>query len=445
MNRSNLHAYQNKAIDFIHNKKKCGLFLDMGLGKSCITLTAVSDFINACIIKKVLVTAPLRVCNSVWKQEGQKWDHLSHLRINIATGTAETRIKALNTPGDVYVINRENVTWLVDLYKGRWPFDCVIVDESSSFKSYASKRFRALKKVAPIVQIMVLLTGTPSPNGLLDLWSQIFLIDQGKALGRGITAYRQRFFTPDYWGYSWEPKPGSHKLIQNLIKPRVLSMQAKDYIDVPDRIDLIERVELSNKVKRDYDDFEKNLFLEFKDIEIEAISAAVLANKLLQFANGAIYTDEEHNWKEIHKVKLDALGEIIEENSGENILVAFNYHHDLARLSKRFPTAVILDKNPKTIDRWNSGKIKLLLAHPGSCGHGLNLQEGGSMLIFFSLNWNLEYDQQIIARLHRQGQKKPVRIVRIISVGTIDDKVLKVLKTKGCVQSDLLKALRSDL
>jgi len=444
MNRSDLHAYQNRAIDFICEQKKCGLFLDMGLGKTVATLTAVSDLIDACIIKKVLVIAPLRVCNSVWKQETKKWTHLWHLRINIATGTAGARTKALNTPGDVYVINRENVTWLMDMCKGRWPFDAVIIDESSSFKSHASKRFRALKKVAPITQIMVLLTGTPSPNGLLDLWSQIFLIDQGKALGRGITAYRQRFFTPDYWGYSWEPKPGSHEAIQDLIKPRVLSMQAEDYIEVPDRIDLVERVEMPEKVKKDYDKFERNLYIQFEDAEVEAVSAGVLANKLLQFANGTIYVDDDLllNWKGLHDAKLTALDEIIEENPGENILIAYNYRHDLARLRRQFPEAVVLDKNPKTIDRWNAGEIRLLLAHPGSCGHGLNLQSGGSMLIFFSLNWNLEYDKQICARLHRQGQTQPVRVVRIISAGTIDERVLSVLDQKDAVQNDLLRALR---
>ena len=521
MNRSNLHSYQERAIDFICEQRKCGLFLDMGLGKTVSALTAVSDLIDSCMIDKVLVIAPLRVCNSVWKQEGAKWEHLSHLKINVCTGSAQRRREALNAPGDVYVINKENVVWLIKEHlKGRWSFDTLIIDESSSFKSPSSKRFRILRKAAPLNQVVILLSGTPSPNGLLDLWSQMHLIDR-EILGRTITGYKQRFFNADYWGYTWTPKYDAPEKIQNLIKSRVLSMRAEDYIEVPERIDIVETVELPKNVKADYDEFARNLFLQFttnniqseisaenskspkqgseisepptgdleiynkknklkktkspkqgsensksplenskspaeisaecpEKIEIEAISAAVLANKLLQFANGAIYTDEEEvsghrvrEWKEIHKAKLDTLAEIIEENSGENIIVAYNYRHDLARLKMRFPDAKILDKNPATIDRWNEGNtIRLLLAHPGSCGHGLNLQSGGSMLIFFSLNWNLEYDKQIIARLHRQGQTKPVRVVRIIAAGTIDERVMMVLGQKDSVQSDLLEALR---
>jgi SNF2 family DNA or RNA helicase len=443
MNRSDLHPYQNRAVEFIRAKKKCGLFLDMGLGKTVSALTAVSDLIQSCMIERVLVIAPLRVCNSVWSQEARKWDHLSHLKVNVATGPAWRRREALDTLADVWVINRENVVWLIKEYlKGAWRYDAVIIDESSAFKSPSAKRFKILRKATPLCQVVVLLTGTPSPNGIMDLWSQMYLIDSGESLGRTITSYRERFFAQDYMGYNWLPIDGSHGAVQKLIAPKVLSMQAEDYIDVPDRIDLIERVEMPADVKSDYDDFEQDLFLQFDGVEIEALSAGVLAGKLLQFANGAIYVDEDHNWKELHTAKLDALADIISENAGENVLCAYNFKHDLARLRKRFPDGVVLGTDPRTIESWNRGEIKLMLAHPGSCGHGINLQGGGSMIVFFSLNWNLEFDQQIIARLHRQGQTRPVRVVRILSAGTIDERVLRVLGAKGAVQRDLLKALR---
>ena len=442
MNRSNLHPYQTRAVDFICEKRRCALFLDMGLGKTVSTLTAISDLTSACIIKRTLVIAPLRVANSVWKQEARKWEHLSHLRVNIATGTDKQRRKALNAPGDVYVINRENVVWLIQNSKGKWPFQAVVVDESSSFKSHAAKRFKALKKAIPFSKVVVLLTGTPSPNGLHDLYSQMFLVDGGAALGRGITEYRKRFFNVDYWGYTWTPKAGSHEKVQELIRPMVLSMRGEDYIQLPERIDIVERIEMPAKVKKQYDKFEKDLFMEIDPgIEIEALSAAVLANKLLQFANGAIY-NEDRTWNELHTAKLDALQEIIEENSGENIIVAYNYKHDLARLQKRFPHGVLMDKGGRMVEEWQKGSVPLMFSHPASCGHGLNLQQGGSLIIWFGLNWGLEYDQQLNARLWRQGQTRPVRVVRIVCRGTIDERVLKVLGQKDAVQADLLAALK---
>jgi len=445
LNRQDLHAYQNRAIQFILDKRRCALWLDMGLGKSVVSLTAISDMTDACIIQKTLIICPLRVANSVWLQESRKWSHLEGLRINICTGSAKHRTEQLNKKGDVWVINRENVPWLVSLCadKKSWPFQAIVVDESSSFKSHKSHRFKALKKVLPYTDVMILLSGTPSPQGLHDLWSQIYLIDQGKVLGKNITAFRRNYCEVDFWGHKWTPKPESHTKIQKLIKPYVLSMRGEDYIELPDRIDIVERVTLPPKILAQYKDFEKKLFMEYDGAEIEAMSTAVLVNKLLQFSNGAIYTDEDHNWKEIHTAKLDALSEIIEENSGENILAAFNYHHDRERIMKRFPSAVLLDKDPKTIDRWNAGKIKMLICHPGSAGHGLNLQYGGSMIVWFGLNWNLEFTQQLEARLHRQNQTKPVRIIKIVCENTVDERILKVLAGKHCVQSDLLKALRS--
>ena len=441
MNRSDLHAYQRKAINFICVRRKVMLALDMGLGKTTSTLTALCDLLDACIIKRILVIAPLRVATSVWRQEAEKWEHLSHLSISVATGTAKERTEAIKRKSNITVINRENVVWLIKLLKGKWPFDAVVVDESSAFKSPSAQRFRFLKKVIHQSDVIVLLTGTPSPQSLMDLWSQLFLIDRD-VLGRTVTGYRQRFFTPDFWGHSWTIKPGADKQIHTLIKPVVLSMQSKDYIELPDRIDIVERVTLPEKIMAQYKDFESNLFMEWGDNEIEAVSAAVLANKMLQFSNGAIYVNEDREWTELHTEKLAVLSEIIDENPSENILVAYNFRHDLQRILKKFPKAVVLDKTPGVIERWNKGKIKLMLAHPASCGHGLNIQFGGSMIVWFGMTWNLENYLQMCARLHRQGQNKPVRVIHLVAGGTIDERVLGVLRRKDAVQNDLLKALK---
>lgn len=444
LNREHLHDYQKKAVDFIQTKERCALLLDMGMGKSVSTLTAISDLFDGFAVNKVLVIAPLRVANSVWAQEKDKWDHLRHLNVSVCTGTEKQRIAALQRDANVYVINRENVVWLVDHYKKKWPFDAVIIDESSSFKNPSAKRFRALKKVLPYTNYMVLLTGTPSPNSLMDLWPQMYLVDFGDSLGRTVTGFRQRFFEQDYGGYRWKIREGCSEKIHSLISDRVISMSAEDYLELPDRIDLIENVELPASVFKKYKELESTLLAELDTgEEIEAISAAALANKMLQFANGAAYHDEHKNWAEIHAEKLDALSDLVEDNPDENILVAYNYRFDLDRLQKRFPKSVVLDKEQDTIDRWNRGEIKMLLAHPASAGHGLNLQSGGSMIVWFGLNWSLELYQQFNARLHRQGQTKPVRIVHIVSKGTIDERVMLVLKDKDAVQANLLQALKA--
>ena len=446
LSRTDLHDYQKRAVDFIIKKQRCGLFLEMGLGKTASTLTAIADLTGGAIVNKVLVIAPLRVANSVWAQEALKWRHLKHLRVSVCTGSAKQRLAALQTEADVYVINRENVDWLVDFYKTKWPFDMVVVDESSSFKNPSSKRFRALRKILPYTNYMVLLTGTPSPNGLIDIWAQMYLIDFGQALGRTMTGYKQRFFDSDYMGYKWSLREGSAQKIHDLMSPHVIHMSANDYLDLPDRIDLIERVEMSATALSAYKVFEKSLLAELPDGEVvEAMTAAVLANKLLQYANGGMYIDENHNWSEIHAEKLDRLAEIIEDNPNENLLVAYNYQFDLERLMKRFPHARILDKKQETIDAWNKGEIKLLLAHPASAGHGLNIQLGGNIIIWFGLNWSLELYQQFNARLHRQGQLKTVRVVHIVSRNTIDERVLTILNAKDKVQNALLNALKPDL
>jgi SNF2 family DNA or RNA helicase len=321
----------------------------------------------------------------------------------------------------------------------------VIIDESSSFKNASSQRFKALKKVAPLTNYMLLLTGTPSPNGLLDLWPQLHLIDFGERLGRTITAYKQRFFESDYMGYNFTPRQGSQAKIEKLINDKCLSMTADDYLELPARIDIVEKLQLPKKVLAQYQEFKKEMFIGFENSEaVEALSAAVLANKLLQFANGCLYTDELKNYKELHRVKLDALADLIEANQGENILIAYNYKSDLERLIKRFPDAKVLDKNQTTIDDWNAGKIPVLLAHPASAGHGLNIQKGGSLIVWFGLNWSLELYQQFNARLHRQGQEKPVRIVHLVCEDTIDERVLQVINNKDATQNGLIQALKGE-
>ena len=445
LSRDNLHDYQNNSINFFKKQKRCALFLDMGLGKTVTTLTAVTDLIDSFAVDKVLIIAPLRVANSVWKQECENWQHLQALQVSICTGSERNRLAALQTSADVYTINRENIKWLVDFYGKKWPFDCVIIDESSSFKNASSQRFKALKKVAPLTNYMLLLTGTPSPNGLLGLWPQLHLIDFGERLGRTMTTYKQRFFESDYMGYNFTPRQGSQAKIEKLISDKCLSMTADDYLELPARIDIVEKLQLPKKVLAQYQEFKKEMFIGFENSEaVEALSAAVLANKLLQFANGCLYTDELKNYKELHRVKLDALADLIEANQGENILIAYNYKSDLERLIKRFPDAKVLDKNQTTIDDWNAGTIPVLLAHPASAGHGLNIQKGGSLIVWFGLNWSLELYQQFNARLHRQGQEKPVRIVHLVCEDTIDERVLQVINNKDATQNGLIQALKGE-
>ena len=443
LTRNNLHEYQNRAVDFILENKKVALLLDMGLGKTVSSLTALVDLLDSMSVNKILIIAPLRVANTVWHVEAENWQHTKGLKINICTGSEKNRRAQLHKSADVYVINRENVEWIVELYGKKWPFDCVIIDESSSFKSPSSRRFKSLKKTVALTEYCVLLTGTPSPNGLLDLWSQFYLLDHGARLGRTMTAYKQRFFKSDFMGYKYELRKGASDEIYSLIADITLSMQAEDYIKLPDRIDSSVFVELPPAKLKAYKDFERESILELEDSDdVEAVNAAVLGNKLLQFANGAIYTDALGNWSDLHRVKLDALNDIIEDNAGENILIAYNYKTDLERLTKKFPDAVVMDKDGEAVARWNNNEIKLLLAHPASAGHGLNLQKGGSLIVWFGMIWSLELYQQFNARLHRQGQTKPCRVVHIVASQTIDEKVLNVLSDKNAVQNNLLTALK---
>lgn len=442
LSRHDMHDYQRRAVEFVLEKRRCGLFLGLGLGKTVSTLTAISDMLDGFTAHKVLVVAPLRVANSVWAQEAASWKHLTHLRIQVCTGHEKSRRAALSMDADVYVINRENIPWLAQAYGAKWPFDVLVLDESSSFKNPSSKRFKALRKVLPSIDGVILLTGTPSPNGLLDLWSQMYLVDYGERLGRTLTSYKARFFEADYFGRKFNLRAGGEGQIHALLSDKVIHMSAEDYLDVPPRIDLVETVSLG-KAETAYKDFERTMLAQLDDgKEVEAATAAVLANKLLQFSNGAIYTDEKKNWTETHCAKLDALSEIVDDNPSETILVAYNYKSDLERLKKRFPQARVLDKEQDTIDAWNRGEIPMLLAHPASAGHGLNLQKGGALCVWFGLTWSLEYYLQFNARLHRQGQSSPVRVLHIVCDGTIDLRVLDVLRDKNASQKSLLSALK---
>ena len=446
--RNDLHKYQERMINFIYNTPKCAVWAGLGLGKTITTLTAIVDLIDSMTVSKVLIVAPLRVANSVWHKEAANWQHTKHLKFSIVTGSEKERLSALHKTADVYVINRENVHWIVEhlkkdeLYTRFWKFDMIVLDEASSFKSASSQRFKALRKTIRFTNRLVELTGTPSPNGLLDIWSQMYLLDCGERLGRSMTAYKQRFFEASYNGYSYKPVKSADKIIHKLIDDLVISLNVDDYLEMPERIDTVIRVPLPPSRMVEYKQLEREFLIQINDNEVVAYNAATLAGKLLQYCNGAMYTDELKNWTEIHSAKLDAIDDIISENTDENLLIAYNYKTDLMRLQKRFPDAVVLDKNPDTITQWNNGNIKMLLAHPASAGHGLNLQHGGCIIVWFGLNWSLELYQQFNGRLHRQGQTKPVRVVHIVADGCIDDKVMAAIENKAETQQQLLDALK---
>ena len=442
-----LHNYQKHCVDKIINDNNVGLFLDMGLGKTLITLTSVNELLyNRFEINKVLVIAPKKVAEATWQNEIAKWPHLKHLRYSTVLGTERQRIKALNTPADIYIINRENVVWLVDLYKNNWPFDTVVCDEFSSFKSHQSKRFKALKSVKPHINRLIGLTGTPSPNGLLDLWSQVYLLDGGQRLGKSYHGFRANYFKSDYMGYSYEPIPDTEKIVTEKISDICVSMKADDYLDLPDAIDSVIPVCLTPKAKKQYEDMEKKMVLEIADAElIDATSAAALSNKLLQLANGAIY-DEDHNYHEIHDCKIEAFMELIEQLNGKSALVFYNYQHDLVRLQEALAkTKLRVKKLEGAQDQndWNSGEIDILLTHPASSAYGLNLQQGGNHVIWFGLNWNYELYVQANKRLHRQGQTEKVIIHHLVTQNTRDEDVMAALEKKENVQNYVLESLKA--
>lgn len=447
------HAYQQHCIDQIIRIKKLGLFLDMGLGKTVTTLTAIRELkYNRFQIRKVLVIAPKKVAEGTWTKEKDKWDHTRILRVSPVLGSQTKRIRALNTPADIYIINRENVCWLVDYYRNAWPFDMVVVDESSSFKSHSAKRFKALAGISPHIDRMVELTGTPSPNGLGDLWSQIYLLDGGERLGKRYTQFRERYFQPDKRGadgmvYSYEAKPGTEESILEKISDICISMKAEDYLQLPDITYHEIPVELDPKARKAYTELERQMVLALpeEETDISVASAAALSNKLLQLANGAIY-DEDRQVHEVHNCKIEAFLELIESLQGKPALVFYNYQHDRERILNALNGKGLRIRELKTPgdeDDWNARKIDILLAHPASSAYGLNLQQGGNHVIWFGLTWNYELYTQANKRLHRQGQEEKVIIHHLVCTGTRDEDVMEALHRKDDVQNWVMESLKA--
>ena len=446
LNRSKLHHYQTYCIDFIKNKPVSAVFLDCGLGKTIISLTAIYDLaLDKFEVGRILVVAPLRV-TMVWPSEIKKWEHLKGLSYSVAVGTERERIDALMTRSTMYIINRENVDWLVNKSGIPFDFDMVVIDELSSFKSYGAKRFKSLLKVRPSVNRIVGLTGTPSSNGLMDLWAEFRILDLGQRLGRYITHYRNTYFTPDKRNaqviFSYKPLPGAEDKIYKQISDITISMKSIDYLKMPECIVNEVAVSLNEKEWNIYSEFKDDMVTKLGDEEIDAVNAAVLSGKLLQMANGAVY-DSENKTHIIHDKKLDALEDLIEGANGKPVLVAYWFKHDLERIKNRFPVRQI--KASKDIEDWNDGNIPIAVIHPASAGHGLNLQSGGSTLIWFGLTWSLELYQQTNARLYRQGQNETVIIHHIITKGTIDEDVMTALTRKEETQASLIDAVKAKL
>lgn len=447
----NPHKYQSYATDFIINNPIAAVFLEMGLGKSVITLTAMKKLFETDTVCKVLVIAPLRVARDTWPSEIKKWDHLKGMKYAVAVGTEAERKAAFLKNEPVTIINRENVDWLINKSGLPFDFDMVVIDELSSFKSYGAKRFKALLKVRPFIKRIVGLTGTPSSNGLMDLWAEFRILDFGKRLGRYITRYRLSYFEPDKRNaqmvFSYKPLPGAEDAIYDKISDITISMKSVDYLDMPECVINEVPVYMSPSEQSVYDDFHEDMVIKLKNEEIDAANAAVLSGKLLQMANGAVY-DEAGNAHLIHDRKLDMLEDLIEGANGKPVLVAYWFKHDLVRIEQRLKALKVpyakLDTSD-SIERWNKGEVPVMLCHPASSGHGLNLQTGGSTLIWFGLTWSLELYQQTNARLWRQGQKETVVIHHIISSGTIDEDVMDALKRKEKTQSALIDAVKANL
>ena len=443
------HTYQNRLKDFIIDHRYAFLTVDMGLGKTVTTLTAIQELIEDYLeAERVLVIAPKSVAENTWTGECAKWDHLAHLRVSVVMGKNELkRIKALGTPADIYVINRENVEWLVEFMGKDWDFDTVIIDESSSFKNPQARRFKALRKVRPHIRRMVLLTGTPSPNGHMDLWAQLWLIDMGQRLGRTLTSYRTKYFKPGrsngHVVYDWILRPGAGDEISRQIQDVTVSLKAEDWLEVPDLIETDIRIALSPTESKAYRDFERDQLMSIEGKDIEAVTAAALANKLLQFTGGAMY-DTDHGWHTTNDAKLRALEDIIETAGDEPVLVFYQFKHELSRMLERFKALqpVTFSGEPETLREWNEGKIRLLLCQPASVQYGLNMQNGGHIIVWYTPTWNLEQYQQANARLHRQGQERPVLCYRLICEGTIDTRVISAISAKDTAQESLLAIIR---
>ncbi len=443
------YPYQQYCIDSIIYNRAIGLFLDMGLGKTVITLSAIHDLrYNRWEVSKPLIIAPKTVAEATWITEAKKWDHLKMMRVVPVLGTVQQRLRALATPADAYVINRENVTWLVEHFKNAWPFDMVVLDESSSFKNASSKRFKSMKLVRSRIKRIVELTGTPSSNGLEDLWAQIYLLDGGARLGKTLGAYRDRYFVPGRRNrttiFNYAPKDGSFEMIKQAISDICISMKASDYLTLPDMIPHDIPVALDSAAKKAYAQLETDLLLQVDENTITAQSAGVLTGKLLQLCNGAIY-DENRNAVKVHDCKINAFLELIEQLNGQHALVFYNFQHDRDRLVEALASTklrVRVYSQAKDEADWNNGEIDVLLAHPASCGYGLNLQRGGYNAIWFGLTWSLEQYEQANKRLHRQGQEHPVVIHHLIVQGGMDESVVAALQSKGDMQNALMDALR---
>ena len=447
------HGYQSYCIRKILEIKKLGLFLDMGLGKTVTTLTAVKELkYNRFEVRKVLVIAPKKVAEGTWTKEKDKWEHTKMLRVSQVLGSRAKRVRALNSPADIYIINRENVVWLVDYYRNSWPFDMVVVDESSSFKSHKAKRFKALSSVGPHINRLVELTGTPSPNGLDDLWAQLYLLDGGERLGKKYTQFRERYFQPDRRGadgmiYSYEAKPGTEESILRKISDICISMKAEDYLELPEITFHQIPVVLDAKAEKAYRELERKTVLEIPEDEeeISVASAAALSNKLLQLANGAIY-DDDRNVHEVHNCKIEAFLELIESLQGKPALVFYNYQHDRERILRALEKSKLRIRELKDTqdeDDWNAGRIDILLTHPASSAYGLNLQQGGNHVVWFGLTWNYELYTQANKRLHRQGQTERVIIHHLVCEGTRDEDVMQALERKDDVQKWVMQSLKA--
>lgn len=456
MNESNLHNYQRVCVQHIIDHPFCGVFLDMGLGKTISTLTAINELkYDYCEINTVLVIAPKRVAETVWEEEAKSWDHTRHLKFSKIIGTEKQRLAALKVNADVYVISRDNVSWLCSLYAARLPFDMLVIDELSSFKSHQTQRFKALRLARVWFKRVVGLTGTPAPNGLINLWSQMYLIDRGQRLEKTITAYRSRYFRPGasngYVVYTYNLLPEAEQLIHDRIKDICISMRAEDYLEMPERIDNFVKVTMPPQLQDAYKRFERESIITFvndilqEKMTVNAVNAATLSNKLLQFANGAMY-GENKEVIYIHDLKLEALKEIIETAEGKPVLVAWTYQFDRDRLMSYFRNLCPRElKTAKDIEDWNNGKVQLMLAHPASAGHGLNLQAGGNIIVWYGLTWSLELYQQFNSRLYRQGQKNRTIIHHIVTMRTHDEDVVWALRSKDKTQNNLMNSIKAKI
>lgn len=442
------HPYQAYCIDYLLEHPAAGLLLDLGLGKTSITLTAAERLMyDRFEVSKILVIAPLRVAEDTWSRESAKWDHLHGLRVVRVLGTAAERRAALAQDADIYCINRENTAWLVRQYGLAWPFDAVVIDELSSFRNPSSRRFKALRKVRPLVKYIWGLTGTPRPRSLLDLWAQIYLLDQGERLGKTFTEYKQRYFVPGrrngYAIYEWLPRPGAEEEIYRRISDICVSMKARDYLKMPDRVDVSRPVVLSAAARGLYEQMEREAILPLAGEIIDAGSAAAVNGKLLQIAGGAVY-DVEHKPHFLHDDKLEVLQEVMEEANGAPVLVAYNFQHERDRILAMFPQAVPM-RDSDTIAAWNRGEIPMLLVHPASAGHGLNLQDGGHIVVWYGPTYDLELWEQLTGRLYRQGQKETVTVICLVAEGTVDEDAMRCLEVKGNGQAAMMEAVKARL